>query len=329
MELTISQVTQSFDVTPRMLRHYEKMGLITPFHKEDYAYRCYDEEAVKRLQLIIVMRKLRIPLKKIAVILRDGDSLKTLKILRESVEELDSEIKSLETVRSALNMFVSRLDENIRTKARLDMLNDTELMETVNALSLPKTTLKEKTNMNDLNKANETLAKDLNVRIVLLPPMTVASYHCIGKDPEEEVFGVMTDWAKKSRLYEIKPDARMFGFNHPNPGVLEDGTHGYEVWVTIPEDMELPKPLVRKRYDGGRLYAVLTIPFPEFQLWGDLINWVNNSGKYETDYTEEELAGEIGGFEEELNWAYGALNNWPEETGGQIDIMVPIKKRQA
>lgn len=35
MELTISQVAQSLDVTPRMLRHYEKMGLITPFHKED------------------------------------------------------------------------------------------------------------------------------------------------------------------------------------------------------------------------------------------------------------------------------------------------------
>lgn len=28
MELTISQVTQSLDVTPRMLRYYEKMGLI-------------------------------------------------------------------------------------------------------------------------------------------------------------------------------------------------------------------------------------------------------------------------------------------------------------
>lgn len=327
MEYTISQVTQSLDVTPRMLRHYEKMGLITPFHKEDYAYRCYDEEAVKRLRLIIVLRKLRIPLKQIAVILRDDDRSESLRILRENVSELDGEIKSLETVRAALKMFVSRLD--VGAGARVELLGNKELMEAANALSLPKTTLKEKANMNGINKANETLDRNLNVRIVLLPPMTVASYHCIGKDPEEEVFGVMTDWAKKSRLYETKPDARMLGFNHPNPGVLEDGTHGYEVWVTIPEDMELPEPLVRKHYDGGRLYAVLTIPFPEFQLWGDLINWVNNSEKYETDYTEEELAGEIGGFEEELNWAYGALNNWPEETGGQIDIMVPIRKRRA
>ena len=171
------------------------------------------------------------------------------------------------------------------------------------------------------------ISNELNVRIVLLPPMTVASYHCIGDDPEEEVLGVMTDFAQKIRLYEIKPDARMFGFNRPNPGVLENGTHGYEVWVTIPEDMELPEPLVKKHYAGGRLYAVLSIRFPEFQLWGDLINWVNNSEQYETDYTEEELAGQIGGFEEELNWAYGALNGWPEETSGQIDIMVPIKKR--
>ena len=50
------------------------------------------------------------------------------------------------------------------------------------------------------------ISNELNVRIVLLPPMTVASYHCIGDDPEEEVFGVMTDFAQKIRLYEIKPD---------------------------------------------------------------------------------------------------------------------------
>lgn len=327
MELTISQVAQSLDVTPRMLRHYEKMGLITPFRKEDYAYRCYDEEAVKRLQLIIVMRKLRIPLKKIAVILNDGGSLKTLEILREKIAELDGEIKSLETVRSALDMFVSRLDAGIREKARLDLLGDTELMETVSALSLSGTTLKEKTNMSELNQANETLNKDLNVRIIRLPPMTVASCHCIGEDPEEQAFGLMTDFVQKIRLYDLKPDARMLGFNRPNPGVLEDGTHGYEVWVTIPEDMELPEPFVKKHYNGKRLYAVTTIRFPEFQIWGDLINWVNNSEQYETDYTEEELAGQIGGFEEELNWAYGALNGWPEETSGQLDIMVPIKKR--
>lgn len=42
-------------------------------------------------------------------------------------------------------------------------------------------------------------------------------------------------------IYEIKPDAGLFGFNHPNPGMREDGKYGYEDWVTIPEDMEVPE----------------------------------------------------------------------------------------
>ncbi len=328
MELTISQVTQSFDVTPRMLRHYEKMGLITPFHRDDYAYRCYDEEAVKRLQLIIVMRKLRIPLKKIAAILRDGDSLKTLEILRESVEELDSEIRSLETVRKALDMFVSRLDEGIRAKARLDLLGDTELMETVNALSLSKTTLKEKTSMSDLNQANENLAKNLNVRIVLLPPFTVASNHVIGKDPEETVGDLMDKFIRESRLYEIKPDSRYFGFNHPNPGILEEGIHGYEVWATIPDDMDVPAPMEKKHFDGG-LFAALTIKFPEFQYWGELENWVKNSPEYDLNYSEQGLEIMGGCLEEHLNWVYSAHMGWPENgIDGQLDLLMPIKKRE-
>ncbi len=52
--LTISQVSRMYDVTPRMLRHYEKLGLIKAGRREDYAYRMYDEEAVRRLQQIIV-----------------------------------------------------------------------------------------------------------------------------------------------------------------------------------------------------------------------------------------------------------------------------------
>lgn len=327
MELTISQVTQSFDVTPRMLRYYEKMGLITPFHKEDYAYRCYDEETVKRLQLIIVMRRLRIPLKQIAVILRDDGYSKTLEILRENIAELNSEIRSLETVRNALNMFVSRLDEGIRAKTRVDLLSDKELMETANALSFPKTTLKEKTNMNELNKANETLDKNLNVRIVMLPPFTVASNHFIGREPEETVGNLMDKFVRDSRLYEIKPDSRFFGFNHPNPGVREDGTYGYEVWVTVPDDMEVTAPMVKKKFEGG-LYAALTIKFGEFQYWNELGKWVENNSEYEPNYSE--LGFEIMGgcLEEHLNWVYSAHMGWPENgIDGQLDLLLPIKKR--
>ena len=94
MEITISQAAKLYDVTPRMLRHYEKLGLINSIHRDDYAYRMYDENAVRRLQQIIVLRKLRIPLKHIAVILQDESQLQALKIMRDSITELDEEIVS-------------------------------------------------------------------------------------------------------------------------------------------------------------------------------------------------------------------------------------------
>lgn len=327
MELTITQVTQSYDITPRMLRHYEKMGLITPFYREEYSYRCYDEVSIRRLQLIIVMRKLRIPLKQIAVILQDDKHWETLKILQENVAAMDGEIKSLETVRNVLKMFVSRLDEQTRSQTRIDLLGDKELMAAANALSLSKKTLKENATMNDLNTANNAHAKNLNVRIVMLPPFTVASNHVIGKDPEETVNDLMCKFIRESRLYEIKPDSRYFGFNHPNPGILEEGIHGYEVWATIPDDMEVPAPMVKKKFNGG-LYAALTIKFPEFQYWGELEDWVRNSDDYDLNYSE--LGFEIMGgcLEEHLNWVYSAHMGRPENgIDGQLDLLMPIKKK--
>lgn len=357
MELTITQVTRMYNVTPRMLRYYEKKGLLHPIRNADNAYRSYDEDTVRRLRLIILLRKLRISLKQIEVILQDNDQLQTLQILKENISELDGEIKSLNTVRSVINEFAARIEENIGRKVRTDFLSNSDLMEAANAIAFSETTFdktafNESTNpkksdsmcsgqnemkgtvisMAELNNATETNTKNLNVRIVQLPPFTVASYHYIGQDPEEKVGDVMSEFVQKSRLYEIKPDSRMFGFNRPNPGVLEDGTHGYEDWVTIPDDMEVPAPFTKKHFDGG-LFAVMAIPFPEFQLWGELINWVNNNSLYEADYSEEELSGQRGGFEEHYNWVWAAHNKWEvEDNSGQgisgIDLYVPVKLRK-
>lgn len=268
--------------------------------------------------------KLRIPLKQIAVILQDDRYEQTRQILRDSIDELDGEIRSLDTIRRILNDFICRIDE----KARLDLLSETDLVEAANALLPSQNHLKENPNMSELEKASEILGKNLNVRIVMLPPFTVASNHVIGKDPEETVGDPIDKFIRDSRLYEIKPDSRYFGFNHPNPGILENGEHGYEAWVTIPDDMDVPAPLVKKKFEGG-LFAALTIRFPEFQYWDELGKWANNSPDYEPNYSE--LGFEIMGgcLEEHLNWVYSAHMGWPENgIDGQLDLLLPIKKRK-
>lgn len=326
--LTISQVSQMYDVTPWMLRHYEKLGLIKAGRREDYAYRMYDEEAVRRLQQIIVLRKLRLSLKEIAILLGDTEQSESLRLLQGRLAELDDEIESLTLIRRLLKQLAERLEECRRRQTQFDLLEDAELAEVAHVLAIPKTTIKENAGMEELNRAGEILDRSLQVRILLLPLCTVASYHYIGENPEEAVGEVMTRFVQESGLYEKKPDARMYGFNHPNPGVLENRIHGYEDWVTIPKDMEVKAPLEKKKFAGG-LYAVMTIPFPEFQLWENLTRWVNENPDFRPDYSElgEEIMG--GCLEEHLNWVYAAHNGWKEDgLPGQIDLMLPIKPRE-
>ncbi len=61
----ISEVALKYGITTRTLRFYEDAGLIKSFRTEDYAYRLYDQKAIKRIEQILVLRKLNIAIKDI------------------------------------------------------------------------------------------------------------------------------------------------------------------------------------------------------------------------------------------------------------------------
>lgn len=70
MTHTISQVSRALSVSTRALRYYEEMGLIHSRRIEGYAYCVYDEDTVRRIEQILFLRSVRIPLRDIAVLLR-------------------------------------------------------------------------------------------------------------------------------------------------------------------------------------------------------------------------------------------------------------------
>lgn len=329
-DMTVSEVSKALGISTRMLRYYEKEGLIRTTRREDYAYRMYDEVAVRRLRQIVILRKLRIPLKEIGIILNASDISEAVKVLLDKIAEIDGEIESLAVIREILSEVA---DMSMGGSLRL---LENKLMSVSESLPPLKNVLKENSAMSELNnkeelldKANEKINKAEGVRIIHIPPYTVASNHVIGIEPEAEVDKPVEKFIRESRLYEIKPDARYFGFNHPNPGVLENGQHGYEVWVTIPDDMEVPEPLVKKKFEGG-LYAALTIRFPDFYRWNDLARWASeNNEMYEPNYSElgDEIMG--GSLEEHLNWVYTVHMGCPENgIDGQLDLLLPIKKKE-
>ena len=319
-DMTITEVSRKYKVTPRMLRHYEKLGMIESIHREDYAYRIYDEDSIRRIQQIVVLRKLQIPLKQIQIIL-EGDTEKAVHILKEHIEELDDTIASMQMIKSILKNLVKQLQGNLQEAVYAQIVEDKVILELINALPLSKHHFKEEKVM---NQSKEMIKKEESIRMVLLPPCTVAAYHYIGENPEEKVGDVMDEFIRSSRLYEKKPDARMFGFNHPDP---QEGSpiHGYEDWVTIPEDMEVPKPLVKKHFEGG-LYAAYTINFPDFHEWQFLTQWVDNNDSYQADYSKSSKENMGGCLEEHLNWIYSSHMGWPENgIDGKIDLLLPVK----
>lgn len=165
MELkTIRQISLDYGVSRRMLCYYEEIGLMKSSRKDDYAYRVYDEDAIQRLQQIIILRKLQIPVKQIKDILNNQNVVVVIEIFKQKISELDEEITALSTLKLILMRFVDELQEK-------------------------------------------------DVRIVYLPPMTVAAAYATGEGCEGKANDMITQFVKESGLLKIKQDARSFGYD--------------------------------------------------------------------------------------------------------------------
>lgn len=323
--MTITELTKAFNVSSRMIRYYEKMGLMESSRRENYAYRVYDETAVKRLQQIIILRKLRISLKEIAVILGDNEQKEALQIMQENVCKLDDEIDALNTIKDILNVFIVRLNESVCKKIRLDFLDDTELLAMTKILKGAKTNMKEEHSIEQLNNANETIHKlqDKDVRILYIPPMTAASIHCVSEAPENDCHIQLKKFVMENRLWKTKPDFRIFGFNNDDPDC-----HGYEMWVTVPENLEVSEPFLKKQISGG-LYGAHMIPFGAFEEWQWLYEWAATSKEYDIDWrAPENMMG--GMLEEHIRNHINNFDDEAKENNGmtQLDLLIPIRRKE-
>lgn len=320
---TITQVTRTFGVSTRMLRYYEQIGLIESRRIKGYAYRAYDEAALRRLSQILVLRKLRIPLKQMKQLFADENASSAIRVFMERMAQLDGEIAALTTIRGILRQLVERL----RLGGMEAWEMDADQLRALTRERMPAQIMWRGENaMDELRRANETLDRltERDVRVVYLPPSAVAAYRYVGDAPETHVNRVIDGFVRDNDLDRIKPDLRHFGFNAPNP-VDETGFHGYEMWVTVPEDMEVPPPLTKKHMAGG-LYAARAIPFGAFDEWQRLGQWVKQSDQYEYDGSWD--PGDMFGWlEEHLNYVNHVRLENTEPEGFQLDLLMPIREK--
>jgi DNA gyrase inhibitor GyrI len=117
---------------------------------------------------------------------------------------------------------------------------------------------------------------ELDVRIVKLEPMRVASTVGYGASPEELAWEKILAYAEKMGLMEEREKRRFFGFNNPSPSAGSPN-YGYEQWVTVDAETPATDEVIIKDFSGGT-YAVTRCNLTDIgEKWEALVKWAESS----------------------------------------------------
>lgn len=105
---TVKQIARMAGVTPRTLHYYDEIGLLKPTRVGDNGYRYYDEQAILRLQQIMLYRQLELPLNEIEQILASPE-FDSLTALENHREQLRGRIRKLERLMKTVDRTISHL----------------------------------------------------------------------------------------------------------------------------------------------------------------------------------------------------------------------------
>jgi len=104
----VSEFAEKAGVTVRTLHHYDRLGLLRPSGRTEAGYRLYGERDLARLQQIVTLKFIGIPLKQIKDLLDRGDLdlAATLRLQRRLLEEkrlqVEAAIQAIEEAERSL-----------------------------------------------------------------------------------------------------------------------------------------------------------------------------------------------------------------------------------
>lgn len=105
----IRDISVRYNISARTLRYYEDMGLIKSTRSDDYAYRLYDEAAIKRLEQILILRRLNISIRDIKRIFSTAGSEVVLDVLGKKVDNIDEEVSLLHELKKIVLEFIEQI----------------------------------------------------------------------------------------------------------------------------------------------------------------------------------------------------------------------------
>lgn len=122
--VSISNLAEEFLITPRTIRYYEEMGLLTPLHNEKISQRLYGPREKARLKLILRGKRLGFSLGEIKEMINLYDIDRTEGLQLESavaygekrLQELDEKIQELTLLRAELLDYHQQFKELLKKR---------------------------------------------------------------------------------------------------------------------------------------------------------------------------------------------------------------------
>lgn len=109
--MNIGEAAKATGITPKMIRHYEQVGLIQPAERSDANYRVYSDMDLNVLRFIRQARRLGFATAQIATLLalwrdRERPSRDVKQLARAHIVELDAKIAELAAMKTTLTNLV-------------------------------------------------------------------------------------------------------------------------------------------------------------------------------------------------------------------------------
>ena len=120
--MRIGELAQIAGVTPRTIRYYENLGLLSPNEREGKGFRYYSQTELAKLQKIDCLKSLGLTLEEITTVIdlyfEDATGIKgkqkVLEILQFHLQETDEKIAALGDFRSDLEVNILRIQQQIQ-----------------------------------------------------------------------------------------------------------------------------------------------------------------------------------------------------------------------
>lgn len=313
MELQkITGIMEKFGVTSRTLRYYEQVGILQSTRPPHEKYRYYDEENTNRLQQILVLRKMQIPIKDIIRIYESTDMKVLVQTFVGRIEAINEEIATLSELRAIVDDFLNAmLKSGVSHISALPFLYEKVAGQVASAGETEEVQALER-----LSRVSEKLTKMPELTIVELPPMTVLSsmHKETGRSDPEAFWDYMAE--------------NQIPFGTPGSRSLFEYQQGDETIVAQKIDDAVSAALFdantgvfRKEMFEGGLFATCGVyidqDIGEIQL--RMIQSFDDNPYYEVDYLH-------GGALRQNTLAEAVLS--PDSRRERINLYLPIKKRQ-